>query len=531
MFTKEDLQQIKGKGIELKTIEKQIENFKKGFPFVQLLAPATVENGISRLTRAELKSLSSLYAGVSPDYRLLKFVPASGAASRMFKDLSAFYELLSRDETIKLKIQKSKFKIPEEVIFFLDNISKFPFYKHLKNVLAKNSLDLDKCILEKDFKTILHYLLTDDGLRLSRLPKAMLHFHSYGEHTRKAFEEHLIEGAFYCRDKDGRVSIHFTLPDDMYDSFISEADAHKKYYEKEYDVKYDLSFSVQKPTTDIIAVDLANNPYRDSSGSLVFRPGGHGALIENLNDCNADIVFIKNIDNIVPDRLMQQTVLYKKALGGMLIHLQQKLAQYLEMLESNSLNEITIRDIEEFATAELNLRIEGDYKKYTRINKINYLYFLLNRPLRICGMVRNTGEQGGGPFWIREASGSESLQIVESSQVNFDDKEQYRIFRHSTHFNPVDLVCFVRDYKGNKFDLTEYIDESTGFISLKSKDGRDLKAQELPGLWNGAMADWITLFVEVPLITFSPVKTVNDLLRPEHQEHIEMNNEKFIQNT
>ena len=521
MFTKEDLQQIKEKGIELKTVEKQIENFKKGFPFIQLITPATVENGIKRLNKNELKELSTIYDNESSKYKLLKFVPASGAASRMFKELIAYYEEFNKSEESD-KTDKSA----QSLNYFLENISKFPFYKNLKQVLADNNLDLDRCVAEKDFKNILRYLLTDDGLSLSRMPKALLHFHTYGDYTRKAFEEHLIEGADYCRDKDNNVNIHFTLPDEMYENFIKEANACKEIYEKEFNVKYELAFSVQKPSTDIIAVDLNNNPFRDQNGKLIFRPGGHGALIENLNDCDSDLIFIKNIDNIVLDRLKPHTYLYKKALAGMLMLLQQKLAKFLKMLESNELMDETINEIEEFAVAELNLHFNSDYKKYSRINKINYLYFLLNRPLRICGMVKNTGEQGGGPFWIKDSTGGESMQIIESSQINFDNKEQHKIFRHSTHFNPVDIVCFVRDYKGNKFDLTEYIDESTGFISIKSKDGKDLKAQELPGLWNGAMADWITLCVEVPLITFSPVKTVNDLLRPEHQEHISANNDK-----
>ena len=514
MFTKEDLVQIQEKGIDLKTIEKQIENFKKGFPFVELVMPATIENGIKKLRKPDLKFLSDIYNKESGKYKILKFVPASGAATRMFKDLIAFRNEINNSTSTNID------ELNEEISCFFVNLQKFAFYHALKSLMEKDGFSVENLLDNKNYKLILDYLLTEKGLNYEQLPKALLNFHRYGDEARKAFEEHLIEGAAYCIEKENKVNIHFTLPDEHYEHVVTEAEKLKIKYQEQFNAEFDLKFSVQKPSTDIIAVDLNNNPFRDKNCRLVFRPGGHGSLLANLNDCDSDIIFIKNIDNIVPDRLKTNTNLYKKALGGMLIQLQQKLAQYLEMLESNELGEDIIKEIEEFAEKFLNLKIDNYFKKYSRINKINYLYFLLNRPIRICGMVRNTGEPGGGPFWVKESSGAVSLQIVEASQINPDNKEQLKIFKHSTHFNPVDLVCFVRDYKGNKFDLYEYIDESTGFISIKSKDGRELKAQELPGLWNGAMADWITLFVEVPLTTFNPVKTINDLLRPEHQEEI-----------
>jgi hypothetical protein len=426
----------------------------------------------------------------------------------MFKDLIAFMENNNGSE---------EHEPTGEVEKFIVNIEKFAFYDDLKDSMARYGQDIMKLIENKKYKEVIDFLLGEKGLNYKSLPKAMLKFHYYDDNARKAFEEHFVEGANYCRESDGNVSIHFTLPDENYDEIVDEINRIKDKYEKLFGVKYELAFSKQKPSTDIIAVDLSNNPFRDKDGRLVFRPGGHGALIENLNDCDSDIIFIKNIDNIVPDRLKANTYLYKKALCGMIIKLQQKLAQYLEMLESNTLSEDIIKEIEEFSEKNLDLRIDAYYRKYTRVDKIKYLYFLLNRPLRVCGMVRNTGEPGGGPFWIKETSGAETLQIVETSQINFDDKEQSRIFKRSTHFNPVDIICFVKDYKGSKFNLNEFIDENTGFISIKHKDGKDLKAQELPGLWNGAMSDWITLFVEVPLITFNPVKTINDLLRQEHQ--------------
>ncbi len=514
MFTKEDLRLIQGKGIDIKTIEKQLENFKKSFPFINLIAPATIKDGIKRLRKSDLKLFSDIYQKESVNYSTLKFVPASGAATRMFRDFIIFkhsLDLLSKDESPVL---------PDVIREFFENIEKFAFYDDLKSALLKDGYDINKCLFDKDYKIIFDYLLYDKGLNYSKLPKALLKFHNYEDGARMAFEEHLAEGVIHSIDKDNIVNIHFTVPDESYSDFLLEADTAKTKYETKYGVKYNLSFSVQKPATETIAVDLNNNPIREKDGSLVFRPGGHGALIENLNDCESDIIFIKNVDNVVPDSLKNTTYVYKKALGGMLIDLQQKLTQYLEMLESNDAEEDTLKEIEKFSEKYLNLRIDEDYKKYSNVNKINYLYFLLNRPIRICGMVRNTGEPGGGPFWIMEESGAVTMQIVEASQVDFESNTQRKIFKRSTHFNPVDIVCFVRDYKRKKFNLTEYINESTGFISIKSKDGKDIKAQELPGLWNGAMADWITLFVEVPLITFTPVKTVNDLLRPEHQTAI-----------
>ena len=514
MFSREDLQQMQEKGLDVKIIEKQIENYKKGFPFLELVEPATVENGISRLSKPEIKIYSDIYNKEASKYSILKFVPASGAATRMFKDLLAFKEKL------EAKDLQSDENPPSAIVIFFENLQKFAFYEDLASIMNDNNIDIKEAIADKLHKTILDYLLTEIGLNYQQLPKALLEFHKYENDSRKAYEEHLVEGAEYCRDKDKIVNIHFTSADEHFNMFREQANRMTAKYEKLFAVKYKFDFSVQKPSTDIIAVDLNNNPFRDKNGRLVFRPGGHGALIENLNDCDNDLIFIKNIDNIFPDRLKLTTYQYKKALGGMLIQLYQKLSEYLEMLESNELGEDIIKEIEEFADQSLNLKIDNYYKKYTRINKINYLYFLLNRPVRICGMVRNTGEPGGGPFWVKETSGAISLQIVETSQIDLENKQQARILKHSTHFNPVDLVCFVKDYKGNKFDLDEFIDETTGFITLKSFEGKDLKAQELPGLWNGAMSDWITLFVEVPLTTFNPVKTINDLLRPEHLEEL-----------
>jgi hypothetical protein len=281
-------------------------------------------------------------------------------------------------------------------------------------------------------------------------------------------------------------------------------------------VQYDISFSEQKPSTDIIGVDMDNNPFREDDEKLHFRPGGHGALIENVNDLKGDIIFIKNIDNVVPDRLKEPTYLYKRVIGGLLLRLQEKAHNYLRSLETKNVSAIELNEIISFAVRDLMIELNEQFDKMSLAEKCDYLYDRLNRPMRVCGMVKNEGEPGGGPFWVKSDNGEVSLQIVESSQINPNDAAQQKIASGASHFNPVDLVCAVKDYKGRQFDLHNFIDPSTGFISIKSKDGRNLKAQELPGLWNGAMAKWITVFVEVPIITFNPVKTVNDLLRDQH---------------
>ena len=349
------------------------------------------------------------------------------------------------------------------------------------------------------------------------LPKGLLLFHDYNDEPRLAVEEHLVEAAHYSNDKTNTSRIHLTVSPEHQQKFEEAINTKKEKFEKRFDVDYNIGFSEQHPSTDTIAVNINNEPFRNSDGSLVFRPGGHGALIENLNELKGEIIFIKNIDNIVPDRLKGETYLYKKVLGGLLFKLQKQNFEFLEMLEDGNLLDEELNQVCAFAEKELNIFIPNAYRGYEKMEKVDFLYNKMNRPIRICGMVKNEGEPGGGPFWVVDENDDESLQIVEASQINFLDESQKIIVNNATHFNPVDLACGVRNYKGVNFDLHEFIDPETGFISIKSKDGKDLKAQELPGLWNGAMADWITVFVETPLITFNPVKTINDLLRPQHQ--------------
>jgi len=349
------------------------------------------------------------------------------------------------------------------------------------------------------------------------LPKALLHFHLYPDGPRRAFEEHLVEAAHYAADKKGVARVHFTVSPEHQQEFEEAVESARTKYENHFGIHFNISFSQQKSSTDTMAVDMDNEPFRNEDGSLLFRPGGHGALIENLNDLKGEIIFVKNIDNIVPDRLRDTTYLYKKVIGGLLFRLQEKAFYYLDKLEEGNLSDEELDEIKTFAREQLNIFIPVAYEGYEKIEKIDFLFNKINRPMRVAGMVKNEGEPGGGPFWVVNEQDEWSLQIVESSQMNLKDAEQQKIVSGATHFNPVDLVCGVRDYQGNPFDLREFVDPQTGFISVKSKDGRELKALELPGLWNGAMADWITLFVEAPLVTFNPVKTINDLLRPQHQ--------------
>jgi hypothetical protein len=514
MLNENDLRQIEKKGISRQQIEQQIENFKKGFPFAQLMAAATPGNGIRVFAQKDIEKLADYYNQHSRKHRLLKFVPASGAATRMFKHLFEFAQAYDGSDEAIAKLQSQKGT--DSVWYFLHNIHKYAFYNDLREVLRKNGYDPDALLQQKKYDVVVQHLLDDKGLGYANLPKGLLKFHQYQDASRRALEEHLVEGAHYVADANGVVQLHFTVSPEHRERFEKAVEQAVPEYEKRFGVKYQITFSEQKPYTDTIAVDTNNEPFRDADGNLVFRPGGHGALIENLNDLNGDIIFIKNIDNIVPDRLKETTHLYKKAIGGLLLKLKAQVDEYLRQLENEAIRKEQIDEITAFAKNELMLRFSEEFNNLSFDAKRDNLEKLLNRPMRIAGMVKNEGEPGGGPFWVKNDKGEISLQIVESSQMNMNNPQQKKLVSEATHFNPVDLVCSVRDYRGQHFDLHHHIDASTGFISKKSKDGRDLKAQELPGLWNGAMADWITLFVEVPVETFNPVKTVNDLLRPQH---------------
>ena len=395
-------------------------------------------------------------------------------------------------------------KTTAETDTFFERLSDFAFYDDLMNVAGASG--------DNSPHALLNGLLAESGLNYGQLPKGLLKFHRYAEGARTAFEEHLVEAALYAKDANHVARLHFTVSPEHAGKFKALLKQVQPAYEQRYGVTYEVSFSEQKKSTDTLAVELDNTPFRDAGGSLLFRPGGHGALLENLAEIKEDIVFIKNIDNVAPDRLKSDTIHWKKVLAGMMLQLRSRIAAYLAELERGA-DSVKLKEIATFLAQNFCITLPVvEAAQYAAL-----LHAKLNRPMRVCGMVKNAGEPGGGPFLARNADGSQSLQIVESSQIDLRDAAVEKIFRASTHFNPVDLVCSFRDYKGGAYDLRAFRDPATGFISQKSKDGRALKALELPGLWNGAMSDWNTMFVEVPLSTFSPVKTVTDLLRHEHQ--------------
>ena len=507
MLTQEDKALLAKKGISEEQIAAQLACFEKGFPFLKLEAAASIGNGIVATTDSERDAYIKAWEAYKNEggHVVTKFVPASGAASRMFKNL---FEFLGADYDEPTTDFEKK---------FFSQIEHFAFYVDLNEACRRNAgKDIPGLLAGKDYKAVVANLLEAAGLNYGALPKGLLKFHKYEDGARTPLEEHLVEGALYAAGADGKVNVHFTVSPEhrsLFEQLVGEKAA--KYAEK-YGVEYHVSFSEQKPSTDTIAADMDNRPFRDDKGHLVFRPGGHGALIENLNDLDSDIVFVKNIDNVVPDRLKADTVTYKQVLAGVLVTLQKKAFDYLRLIDSGQYTHEQIEEMIRFVQQELYCR-KHDIKDLEDGDLILYLKSKLNRPMRVCGMVKNVGEPGGGPFLAYNADGTVSLQILESSQIDMKDPEKKAMFEKGTHFNPVDLVCAIRDYQGRKFDLLRYVDPATGFISYKSKNGKDLKALELPGLWNGSMSDWNTVFVEVPLSTFNPVKTVNDLLREQHQ--------------
>ena len=489
MFTERDSEQISRHGLTVEKVERQIENFRRGFPSLRVVAAASPGDGITVLSPERLAGAERRYDAVRDSLSVVKFVPASGAATRMFKELFEFVNDGKRGKGIDQLVE---------------NIDRFAFYDELRGCVKDFS----------DDRAVVSAII-GEGLGYGSTPKGLVTFHRYPDGCRKAVEEHLVEGAQYAAS-NGVSRLHFTVSPEHMEAFRRLLAERVPRYEERFGIRYDISFSVQRPSTDTIAVNPDNTPFRNDDGTLLFRPGGHGALIENLNDIDADIVFIKNIDNVVPDRLKDDTVTYKQLLAGMLVTLQKKAFGYLNLLDSGEYTHEQLEEIIRFVQRDLCCR-KSDIKQLEDAELVIYLRKKLNRPMRVCGVVKNVGEPGGGPFLTYNQDGTVSLQILESSQIDKSNEEYMRMFTEGTHFNPVDLVCAIKDYKGNAFNLPDYVDPTTGFISSKSKNGRELKALELPGLWNGAMSDWNTVFVEVPLTTFNPVKTVNDLLRDQHQ--------------
>lgn len=505
MLTEQELQQIAQKGISEEQLQAQLKSFEKGFPFLRLQAAASTSNGIIAPTEEEQEAYVNIWNRYKHEgHHITKFVPASGAASRMFK---AVFEFVDADYDVPTTDFEKK---------FFQDIEKFAFYQALDdacNVIEGKGI---KALMDEgNYKAVAAAMLDADGLNYGQLPKGLLQFHSYDDCARTPLEEHLVEAALYASSQ-GEADVHFTVSTEHRELFETLVQEKVAEYEKQYGVHFHVSFSEQKPSTDTVAANMDNTPFRTDDGKLLFRPGGHGALIQNLNDLESDVVFVKNIDNVVPDRLKEDTTLWKQVLAGILIDAQIQTFAYLRLLDSGDYNHDDIENMIRFLRHTL-CTDRADIKEMEDAELVCYLREKLNRPIRVCGVVKNVGEPGGGPFLAYNPDGSVSLQILESSQIDTNNPEYMRMFTEGTHFNPVDLVCGIRDYKGNKFDLPKYVDPATGFISFKSKSGRELKALELPGLWNGAMSNWNTLMVEVPLSTFNPVKTVNDLLREQHQ--------------
>lgn len=504
MITEKDRELLAHKGISVEKLNEELACFEHGFPYLKLSGAAAVGNGILRPDEAERRAaLADWDAYTAAGHEVVKFVPASGAASRMFKDLFAFAD--GDHDAPQTDFEKT----------FFARIADAPYLADLNAACTRlHGKDTAALVAEGRYKDVVRALLAKDGLNYGGLPKGLLKFHKYAEGVRTPAEEHLVEGALYAKAPDGTVRVHFTVSPEHRPLFQALVEQQSPAIAAQFGAKFDVSFSEQKPSTDTVAANPDNTPFRNADGSLLFRPGGHGALIENLNDIHADVVFIKNIDNVVPDRLKPETVDNKKLLAGILVQLQKQAFAYLEQLESGRYTDGDLQEMQRFLEEKFCTRpaepLEGQALAL-------YLRKKLNRPMRACGMVQNVGEPGGGPFLAYNADGTVSPQILESSQIDMADPEKKAMFEQGTHFNPVDLVCAVRNFKGDRFNLPDYVDRATGFISHKSKDGKELKALELPGLWNGAMSDWNTVFVEVPLITFNPVKTVNDLFREQHQ--------------
>ena len=447
-FTTVDQEQLARHGISLAEAERQLAILRAPVRRRRLARPCTAGDGIERLDDAGEQRLSEHYGEAAERGRLSAFVPASGAATRMFKDLLAW---------------KPQAPVEGPVRAFVEGLPRFAFTRELEQRLGEKP----DAAASGDLARVLDALLGDGGLGYAGLPKGLLHFHD----GRTAFEEHLVDAADTLRDGDDRCRLHFTVSPEHQERFEALAARLREELEPRLGVTYELGFSTQRPDTDTLAVDGEGRPFRDKDGGLLLRPAGHGALLANLQELGADLVFVRNIDNVAADGWKQPALRWARALIGRLVELQKE---------------------RELAGGE-------------------------RRPLRVCGMVRNTGEPGGGPFWVEGQGGGVTPQIVESAEVDLGDAEQKGIFSGASHFNPVFMACALRDGASRAYDLARFVDPDAAIVTRKSSEGRELVALERPGLWNGAMAWWETVFVEVPLEVFTPVKTVNDLLRKEHQ--------------
>ena len=512
-YTPSDIEHIESLGLSLADVDKQLEHYKSPPGFVNLKASTTIGKGIIKLSDLEINEFIEYYEEQQTCLAVVKFTPASGAASRMFKMLHEFLaDYDPQKESINSYINKNK--ITELFLFFV-TIEKLPFHDDAVAKMRAMIPDYDLLTLDQRRLLFVKTILEETYLNYSNIPKGLLPFHKYKNHISTAFEEHLFEAAKYA-SVNGKALLHFTITKAHLKQFETKLASIQKQVESKTNTKFEIKFSNQEPNTDVLAVDLKNTPFR-LKNKLLFRPSGHGALIKNLNQIDADIIFVKNIDNVVVNKYLDEIAGYKKALAGILLKMQSQVFAYAKALESKDISKDEIEKIARFLTQNLNIVISSQFEKYANKHKIEYLQSKINRPMRVCGMVKNESEPGGGPFWVKHENGEISLQIVEASQVDINLKNQKTILTNATHFNPVDIICGVKNHKGEAYDLEQFIDSNTYFVTTKTKHGQKLKTLERPGLWNGSMADWNTIFVEVPIITFNPVKTVNDFLKFTHQ--------------
>ena len=510
-FSKKDIVDIENHGLTTDKIQKQIESIQSGMVFSKLKKAATIGDGILKIENNQESHYINLFDQKKSNLSMVKFVPASGAATRMFKFLFAFLNDYNNGD-INSYIEKSGNK---NLSKFLDGLEKFPFFEEVVHKTHKIIPDFNDLSFEEKRLEFVKTMLDEDRLNYGFFPKGLLPFHKYKNYVSTAFEEHLYEAAFYA-SSNNKANLHFTISEVHHDKFNEELNHIQEDVEDTTQNMFNVSFSYQKHSTDTIALTQNNELYKNAD-SILFRPSGHGALLENLNDLEHDIVFIKNVDNVVVKTHQQNISNYKKLLAGILLEVQEQAFKFLNQLETQNISENDIHTITNFMAKKLNIVINNGFESLSFESKKTHLKDKLDRPIRVCGMVKNEGEPGGGPFWVEDKAGNISLQIVESAQVETNNENQIKILKSATHFNPVDLVCGIKNYKGGFFDLTKYVDHNAAFITTKNHAGINIKTLELPGLWNGSMAFWNTIFVEVPLSTFNPVKTVNDLLRNFHQ--------------
>jgi hypothetical protein len=504
IFTKEDINYINSRGSSVEKIKQQLDFFKQGIPKINLVRSATVNDGIYSFTENEVDFFVDYFDKNKAHFNIEKFVPASGAATRMFKFLNEFLnEFDIENDTINSYINKHKAK---DVSLFIFGIRNFPFYKLVKEKTVQLYPDYYSQSSDTKYYLLIKTLLSSEGLNFANQPKGIIPFHLKEEKFLTPVEENIIEADFF-KIQNKKTKIHFTITQKF-----------QPYFEKITNLfeDFDISFSYQNQYSDALAVTDDNIPFRLEDGSLFFRPGGHGALIENLNSLNSDLIYIKNIDNVSQNNKLI-IAKNKKLIGGVLMQTQFQTFNYLRKLSEGDVTELEIKEIKHFTETKLAFLLPEEFNYFQKSYKVDYLIKVLNRPIRVCGIVKNEGEPGGGPFWVQDEKGRQTLQIVETSQIDFNNNIQKDIANEAKFFNPVDIVCAIKDFQGNKFDLLQFVNENTGFIVSKNKNGKPYKAIELPGLWNGAMAKWTTIFVEVPIETFNPVKNVNDLLKPAHQ--------------